>query len=320
MTSWERHEARRAARDAAREARRRSREERDDATVARAALDVEGVRRVSINQTAGKLTVGMGAPGEGSVEAVSAKQAPELEVRREGDQLRIEVKLSLGRLFRKRQGATVELVLPPGLDELRIEVGYGKVVLDGTDAAQTRVEVGAGDIEGDETEGALHVEVGAGRVALRRHAGTVRCEAGTGDVMVDVAEAPPGEYRLNAGMGSAELRLPPGLQVNARVNSGIGKGSIEYPVAAEGSPIRVDISAGIGRAVLKERDASAAPETAGRQRPQRPGAVARGSTETAEMRVIQLLEQGRITAAEAASLIAALKGQGDPGDSEDGPN
>ncbi len=329
--SWERHEERRAARDAARQARDSARQARDSARSQRrdgsdgpgtrvsANLDLTGVNRVQVDHTAGKLLIRQAASGEAAaVSASSSKQAPELVVERQGDSLVIHVKLSMGRLFRRRQGAQAEVVLPGGLGEVRIDMGYGKVEMSNFEARQLRLHVGAGDVVISHVSGDLAVEVGAGRVSVDAHAGTVRCETGTGDVSVGVAEASPGNYEITTGMGGAELRLPPGLQVTARVSSGIGQTKIDYPVGGSDAPIHVVVNTGIGRALLRAETAarSTAPGRPG-VRPQRPGrpASAAGS-DAAEMRVIQLLEQGRISAREAADLIAALKGQAPP--DEDG--
>lgn len=337
---WERHEARRAARDAAREARDAARQARDEARKARDAardqgrerppapgtqvastLDLAGITRVHINHTAGKLTLRQAAGAEAAaVNASSSKQAPELHVERHGETLEIHVKLSMGRLFRRRQGAQAEIVLPPGLEEVRIEMGAGKVEVASFEAMAMHLHAGAGDMVIHDTTAELAVEVGAGRVAVEGHSGIIRCETGTGDVSAGVVAAPPGRYEISTGMGGAELRLPAGLQVTARVSSGIGQTKIDYPLAGTDAPVHVVVNTGIGKAVLREGPSGrTAGATGERVRPQRPGSrpPGAGSSDAAELRVIQLLEQGRISAREAADLIAALKGQPPAGESDD---
>lgn len=327
----DRREERRAARDAAREARDAAREARDAAraqrretppapgTLAAAMLDLDGITRVHVNHTAGKLVLRQANPGEApSVNASSSKQAPELQVERHGETLTINVKLSMGRLFRRRQGAQADIVLPAGLDEVNVEMGAGKVEISSFAAGRMRLHAGAGDVVVTNVQSDLSVEVGAGRVAVDGHAGAIRCETGTGDVSVGVSEAPPGDYEISTGMGGAELRLPPGLQVTARVSSGIGQTKVEYPIAGPGAPIRVVVNTGIGKALLREQQAGRGGTPTSGIRPQRPGGrpSSAAAGDAAELRVIQLLEQGRISAREAADLIAALKGQPPAGDDE----
>lgn len=323
--AWERHEQRRANRDAARQARdearqareasRTQRSENSDAPGTRAAarLDMDGITRVHLNHTAGKLVLRQTAEGEApSANASSSKQAPDLLVERHGETLTIHVKLSMGRLFRRRQGANADVALPAGLEEVHVEMGAGRVEIANFEAVRLQLHAGAGDIVVTNVQADLAVEVGAGRVAVDGHSGTIRCETGTGDVLVGVVDAPPGRYEISTGMGGAELRLPPGLSVSARVSSGIGQTKVDYPVAGPDAPVHVVVNTGIGKAMLREQSGKRTPPAArGGVRPQRTGSRSASSSgsDAAEVRVIQLLEQGRITAREAADLIAALKGQ-----------
>jgi hypothetical protein len=241
-------------------------------------------------------------------------------VRRDGDRLVIDVSLSKGWLFRRRQGASTVVSLPREFDSLKVDVGYGEIQVRELQCRAMKLSTGAGEISCFSTRGALDADVGAGKIGVHDHAGLARCDSGTGDVVVDIAEAMPGEYRLNVGMGRAELRLPAGEQVNARAKSGIGKGRVDYPAGGENAPIRASVDAGIGEAVVKARAAGKVPE-----QPPAAAPAARGPRsappgrrrEAEELRVLQLLELGRITAQEAADLIAALQGQRAPLEEEE---
>jgi hypothetical protein len=242
------------------------------------------------------------------------KATPEISSHREGDRLVIEVKMAKGWLFRRRQGATtvVRLGTDP-LEQLRIDNGYGETEVHALEAKDMRVNVGAGQIQCILTRGSLDLNVGAGKVSVLSHAGLARCDSGTGDVLLDIAELAEGEYKVDVGLGRAEVRLPAGGQVHIKASSGIGKARIDYPSAAEGAAIRLKLNSGIGECVVKTRDAAAAAEPvkpAGQPRPQRPGRSGATSRrrEAEEMRVLQMLEQGKITPQDAADLIAALQG------------
>ena len=313
--------ARRAARDAAREAREAARDarrargqSRGDATRTEATIDA-GVRRVTIDHTAGRLTIRQCAPGETPrVESVGSKAAPNLRVEQSGDHASIAIKLSLGRLFRRRQGADTEVWLPAELDELTIDQGAGRVDIEAVEAGELRLDVGAGDVNMRGSTAHLVVQVGAGKASITGHTGRANIDTGTGDVLLELAEAPPGTYAINTGMGAAEVQLPPGVEVDARISSGIGQARTDYPVAGPGAPVHIRMSTGIGKAVLTSatpgKKAARATERTTETRRGPRTAARRGEAE--EMRVLQLMEQGRITPREAADLIAALKGMPPP--------
>jgi hypothetical protein len=280
---------------------------------------MDGVTSVHLNNTAGKLVVRLCTDEESpAVIAIGNKTPPTLEVKRDGDQLHIEVKLSKGWLFRRRQGAnTVVRLAPQELATLRIDNGYGETEVNGVTASEIRVSVGAGSVQCIQTRGSLDVNVGAGKVAVLAHAGLARADSGTGDVLLDIAEVVPGEYKVDVGLGRAEVRLPEGALVHIRSSSGIGKTRVEFPSAPDDAPSSLRLNSGIGEVVVKSRDAGTSPSAgirpAGQPRPQRGSRqAAERRLESEELRVLQMLEQGKITPQDAADLIAALRGSSAP--------
>ncbi len=319
------------ARSAARNARQTLRDERRERVhaareAAHAAEDpagirsehlfsLDGIHQVVVDTTAGKVTVRRCAPEETpGVVSVGSKSSPTLEVKRDGDRLTIEVKLVKGWLFRRRQGATTVVRLDDTpLESLRLANGYGETELNGVGASDIRVNVGAGSVQCIQTRGTLDVNVGAGKISVLAHSGLARADSGTGDVVLDIAEVLPGDYRVDVGLGRAEVRLPAGERVNIRASSGIGKTRSEYPSAGDDAPTRLKLNSGIGEVIVKTRDASAQASLgvtpAGAPRPQRGArAAAERRRESEELRVLQMLEQGKITPQDAADLIAALRG------------
>jgi hypothetical protein len=282
-------------------------------------FSMEGVTEVRVDQTAGRVTVRHCAEGEtpGAV-ASGSKSAPQLTVRREGGKLTIEVKLSVGWLFRRKQGATTLVRLTPGIEALKVNLGYGNLLVRDIECRTVKLDVGAGDIQCYSTRGKLEANVGAGKIALYDHHGLASCDTGTGDVLIDVAEIAEGEYRANAGIGRVELRLPPDKQVKLAIESGLGRSRVEYPNGPEDSPTRVSISTGVGEASVRARQpgqARAEPPAPPKQ--QRAAAAAGRRHEAEELRVLQMLEQGKISSQEAAELIAALQGVRPPGEDDD---
>jgi hypothetical protein len=283
------------------------------------AFSMDGVRNINIDHTAGKLVLRLCAGEETpGVVSTGSKAAPELEVKRDGDRLHIDMKLSKGWLFRRRQGATTVVRLAESaLESLRIDNGYGETEVNGITATEIRVGVGAGSVQCIQTRGTLDVNVGAGKIAVLAHSGLARADSGTGDVVLDIAELAPGDYKVDVGLGRAEVRLPAGGQVHIRSASGIGKNRVEYPSAGEDAPTRLKLNSGIGEVVVKMRDGRNDPvegvRPAGQPRPQRGSRQAAGRRlESEELRVLQMLEQGKITPQDAADLIAALRGSTTP--------
>ena len=283
---------------------------------------IEGVRDVSVDQTAGNVTVRLCAEGETpGVVATSTKGAPELEVRRDGDRLIVEVHMSKGWLFRRKQGPTTVVRLWDGLTDVRINLGYGEAHVRDIACDTMRLDVGAGTATLFSTACDLRAEVSAGKLSVNAHRGLASCHSGTGDVLLDVAEVVPGDYTVDVGMGRAEVRLPKGTEIYVKTTSGIGKARSEFPSAAETAPTRLRANTGIGEVVVRAREGVAASASTSRpaatakpQRPSRPGTVRRFEAE--EMRILQMLEQGRISSQDAADLIAALNGAAPPVDDQ----
>jgi len=287
----------------------------------------EGVRYVTIDQTAGRLTVRPCLPGETpGAFASGGRSAPRLEVRRELDRLIIEVKLLKGWLFRRKQGATTVVRLGDGFETLKVNLGYGNLELRDLVCESVKADVGAGEIQAYGVSAALEADLGAGKIAIHAHTGLAKCDTGTGDVLLDIASVVEGEYRVNVGMGRAEIRLAPGGgPVHVRATSGIGRARVEVPSGPENSPTRVKAESGIGEVVVRYRsagqEAARPPATAKPQRgaPRAAAAAAQRSREAEQFRVLQLLEQGRISSQDAAELIAALQGAAPPAAEEDAP-
>jgi hypothetical protein len=319
-------EVERQARERAREERRRARhgdwdgrrdeDEREPEGIrAEERFSLEGVRQVRINQTAGRLTVRPCREGEapGAVTA-GQKSAPQLEIRRDGDRLEVNIRLSKGWLFRRGQGARTAVRLIHGLESVKVDLGAGDLEARDLALGKLDLDVGAGEVRCYSLKCNLRVDVGAGKIQVHDHEGLAECNTGTGDLLIDVAQVVEGSYTGDVGMGRVEMRLPPGQQVYAEAHSGIGRGRVEYAGAGEGAPTHAKVNSGIGEAVIKARDPGKETVRPRQPQPARPAgkAAASRSREAEQLRVLQMLEQGKITSQEAADLIAALQGAAPP--------
>lgn len=277
-------------------------------------ISLEGIRRVNVEQTAGNLTLRFATEGETpGIVTSSPRGTPKLEVERLGDELRIRIELKSGWIFRRKQGISALVRLAPGLDHIRANLGYGDLELRDLAANSMKLNAGAGKIVGFSTSGDIEAEVGAGRINLNVHRGLANCHTGTGDVTLDVAEVVAGAYRIDVGIGRIDVRLPAQAPIHVQTSTGMGKTLNRYGGAAdEHAPSRLVANTGIGELVVRTRDGGndAPPPAASRARGNRPAAARRHDVE--ELRILQLLEQGRISSQEAAELIAALQGAAPP--------
>jgi hypothetical protein len=107
------------------------------------------VRQVHVDQTAGRLTIRRCKEGETpGVTSIGNKSTPEVGIHRHGDRLTIEVRLTKGWLFRRRQGASTIIRLGDGVFEhVKIDNGYGETEVQGISAADLRIHVGAGTVQ-----------------------------------------------------------------------------------------------------------------------------------------------------------------------------
>lgn len=272
-------------------------------------FSLDGITHVSIDQGAGKLTVRVCAEGETPGVSSWARAAPRLEVRRDGTRLIIQIHHNKGWLLRRRSGPATVVRLESGLESLRANLGYGELTVRDLAAGSTRLDIGAGTLSTFALNTAVHAAIGAGKINVSAHEGLVSASTGTGDIQLDVARVVDGEYKVSVGMGRVEVRLPAGARVHLDTTSGIGKTNVAFPGAGEGAASVLKASCGIGEVSVRERTASA-PASNETPRPERAGTAPANRHETEELRILQMLEQGKISSQDAADLIAALRGAG----------
>jgi DUF4097 and DUF4098 domain-containing protein YvlB len=289
-------------------------------------FSLDGITTVSIDQTAGNLTVRFAQADEQPGIAISSTRGtPKVEVTRSGAELRIEIEQKTGWIFRRKQGISALVRLAPGLEHIDASIGYGDLEVRDLAAGSMKLSTGAGKIVGYSTSGDVKADVGAGRINLNVHRGLATAHTGTGDVTLDIAEVVAGKYDVECGIGRIEVRLPAGAPIYVQTSTGMGKTTNRFGGSPdEHAPSRLRANTGIGELVVRTRDETAAtprPETPARNRPGRPPAARRHEVE--ELRILQLLEQGRISSQEAAELIAALQGAAPPlpedGEEPEGP-
>jgi len=90
----------------------------------------------------------------------------------------------------------------------------------------------------------VRAETGSGGLELRNVHGSLQADTGSGSIKAD-GEA-TGEWRLHAGSGSVQLRLPQNASFNLNARTGSGSINLNHPVTVEGSIGRKEIHGKVG--------------------------------------------------------------------------
>lgn len=186
-----------------------------------------GVKRLDIELKAASLVI---KTGDSFSYRTIGMDSRTFEVSGSGDSFSLEEQgwrhvFSLGDGFARR---TVEITIPAGtrLESCRIEVGAGKVTIDGLGVDRFRIESGAGVIDaiGINADDAL-VKTGAGSIIFKDCSFTdANFETGAG--RIEYRGRLLGRSRVSTGAGSVELALD-GSEDDYRIDYARGIGSVK---------------------------------------------------------------------------------------------
>ena len=186
-----------------------------------------GVKRLEMELKAASLVI---KSGESFSYRTIGMDGRTFEVTGSGDSFRLEEQgwrhfFSLGEDFTQR---TVEITIPAGmrLEGCNIQVGAGKVTIDGLDVDRFRLESGAGviDATGVNASDAL-VMTGAGSIRFKDCSFTdANFETGAG--RIEYHGRLLGRSRVSTGAGSVELALE-GSEEDYRIDYTRGIGSVK---------------------------------------------------------------------------------------------
>lgn len=226
-----------------------------------------------------------------------------------------------------------------------VEVGSGSVAARRI-AGDLQIETGSGSLSVADVEGSIELETGSGSITVDRvrgkllrtetGGGTVRLtqidvrelevEGGSGPIQVELVRVHPGgSYQVETGSGGVTVALPreAGLNVSLEAHSGrisydgIGlrvthseQGEIEGVIGGGGAELSIE--AGSGGVTLKpyvgptlQVPVPPAPPAAPPAPPAPPRDAALENSEQLQ-RILQMVEQGKLTAEEAEALLRAL--------------
>jgi len=188
-----------------------------------------------------------------------------------------------------------------------------------------RVDTGAGSVSVLESGGSLQADTGFGAVTLGRFRGPVHIDTGSGDVVlkevagrnvyVDTGRgnieaalpgASPGRWQLDAGLGSINLQVPSNTSAHFEFHARhVDIQDLELDdYRRDGNKVTGDLNQAQGRVIASSSvgkifAGKVSSLTVDEQPPVQ---------DEDFMRILTMLEQGRISTQEAESLLDALKG------------
>ncbi|WP_405832562.1 MULTISPECIES: hypothetical protein [unclassified Streptomyces] len=146
-------------------------------------------------------------------------------------------------------GCSVQLgVTVPEDVPVKVTAGSGRVLLSGLGGA-VDAEVDSGRVELVGLRGALRAKVGSGSLRATGLTGP-QAEIRVGSGRADAAfVTPPDQVSGRVGSGRLALTVPAATRFRVRCEAGAGRCQVPDGMRDAGSPRRLDIEAGVGRAV-----------------------------------------------------------------------
>lgn len=238
-------------------------------------ITVDAGSRITVRNDVGPIRITGGEPGMVRVSGEKSgfgwnRAAAEerlarlrVDIREDDGDLIIEGRVAEGvRSVSRGDRVELEVSVPPGAG-LEVDAGMGRVFLNGV-TGHAAVDADMGTVEVNGFRGSLDVDAGMGAVEIRNTEITERLvvDAGMGRV---VFEGHPGQLgRIDAGMGSVEVRLPAGLSLDLEAEVDLGRLRTELPLTGErgdrsfrgtvgpGTPEgRLVINAGMGEVTIR---------------------------------------------------------------------
>lgn len=224
-----------------------------------------------------------------------------------------------------------------------VDSGSGSVVVRRIGGA-VEVDGSSGPVSVSEVEGPVEVKTGSGTVRLNRIIGDVSVDSGSGSVKLDLVRGRrvsvdtgsgsieadfdverSGDYDFDTGSGRITLVVPDGASMAVEADSGSGPIECELPLnvthigrthlagTVDDASARVRADTSSGRIVIRRRSVPGFDADGDQDRPRVPGRPrltaerARLKAENREL-VLKMVSEGKLSAEQGRSLLAALDG------------
>lgn len=250
-----------------------------------------------------------------------------LLVTKEGDVVKLRLPGTWADAWANFEWVTRVRLFVPAHVRARLVIQGGKLTVQRLAGCDLSVQATAGSVELEQSRGRFALAVDSGAVRGEHLGGTfdVRCQAGAVALSIDALD--PGAHQLRTTMGSLKVDLAPGLDVKLETTATLGAVRATYP-SNPSAKATLMLSADLGAVKVKEggavddprhgdwpdwrrlwRDvvsAFDAPVTAPPPAAAKAAPLAAQSPEELR-RVLELVQEGKLTAADAEKLIRALK-------------
>jgi DUF4097 and DUF4098 domain-containing protein YvlB len=206
-------------------------------------------------------------------------------------------------------GGSVEIEASQG--NYGIDTGLGQVSV-GNSRGSLSVDTGGGNVTVRQFKGPVNVGVGSGNIELKDLTGrNVYADSGSGNITANLPGASPGRWQLETGTGSVNLYVPENISARFEFESSdldvddlalerYWQGDDKITGSLNEGQGKVFVSSISGSIAAKKIAAAMTLET--EEPPEK---------DDESLKILNMLEQGTITTAEAEKLLDALRGESD---------
>ncbi len=267
---------------------------------------------------------------EGGTARLEVKGSPGVgvEVSKEGDVVHARVGHAVGAFFEMGPNVKLAAYVPKSV-RAHVRTEFGKVSVEHLNqGCDLNLATSAGAIFLDDVVGRMVLWTGAGKIAGDKLAGAFDVETSAGAVRLGISGLQPGTHKIRTSMGSVRVSLTPGIAVRIDAKTQMGSVRKRYP-STDGAPAVLELATDLGSVRVDEGSETDSrhgdfPRWEASGSGMDPGAFARGwagawsgffggepkkrNIRDEELgRILTMVEQGKITAADAERLIRAIE-------------
>lgn len=225
------------------------------------------------------------------------------------------VRGAAGAFLRGGQGGSYTLHLPPNV-RARIIANMSEVRVHGLSGCDLEVSTNAGALDLEDCRGRFNLSAKAGRIRGTRIGGTFEVHSGMGEAQLDIVALDEGLHHVVSTMGSVKVDLAAGLNVKVDARTVMGSTRVRYPTRSEAAATLL-LEAELGSVRVREGSPYVDPRHGDwadwrkvwKDEAPAPAAEAAAPAEGSELRrILDLVQQKKVSPEEAERLISALHG------------
>lgn len=161
-----------------------------------------------------------------------SRKAPDIQISREGNVVRVHVGMSRGIPFIDwipwTAGSTITVRLPRNIHG-RIHTGAGTLRARDFTGCQLELATDAGTIQAERIQGNLRMMTSAGTIEGNDLAGTLDVETSAGTIDLSVVALDAGMHRVHTSAGTVRVDLARDIDVRIEANSAFGGARVKFP-------------------------------------------------------------------------------------------